>query len=165
MEKIIDRIYVGGDQDVDKAKERDYSRLAACKDGIDGHRAMLGYDTMGAPKGDDYLFASKKHWGAMNCIDVKDVDMIPDKMIFAALKWAKKEYDAGRTILFHCNAGHSRGPTTCLMFMRAIGEFPQSYNRARRIFHDLYPPYDPEIGMKQKAFMLWDELPNLFKEK
>lgn len=164
MEKIVDQIYVGSDKDVEKAKERDYSRLAACKDGPDGHRAMLGYDSMGAPKGDDYLFASKGHWGAMNCIDVKDADFIPDKMIFAALKWAKKEYDAGRTILFHCNAGHSRGPTTALMFMRAIGEMPSGYNSSVKIFRSLYPPYSPEVGMKQKAFMLWEELPKLFKE-
>jgi hypothetical protein len=164
VEKIIDRIYVGSDKDVEKAKERDYTRLTCAKDGPDGHRAMLGYESLGAPKGDEYLFASKKHWGAMNCIDVKDMDMIPDKMIFQALKWAKKEYDAGRTILFHCNQGHSRGPTTCLMFLRAIGEMPNKFNQSVKIFRSLYSPYDPEVGMKQKAYMLWDELPKLFKD-
>jgi hypothetical protein len=164
VEKIIDRIWVGSDDDIEKAKERDFSRLTCAKDGPDGHRTMLGYESLGAPKGDDYLFAKRKHWGAMNCIDVDDADMIPDKMIFEALKWAKKEYDAGRTILFHCNAGHSRGPTTAMMFLRAIGELPHSYNTSVKVFRSLYSKYDPGIGMKHKAFMLWDTLQTLFKD-
>lgn len=162
MEKIIDRIYVGSDKDVAKAEERGYSRLTCAKDGPDGHRAMLGYTTMGAPKDDDYLFASRKHWGAMNCIDTNDPDMIPQEMLFEGLQWAKKEYDAGRTILFHCNAGHSRGPTTALMFLRAIGEMPNGFTESLKIYRKLYPPYDPNSGMKQKAHMLWKELPTLF---
>lgn len=164
MEKIIDRIYVGSDEDVVKAKERGYSRLTCAKDGPDGHRAMLGYETLGAPKGDDYLFASRGHWGAMNCIDHKDVEFIPTKMILAGLKWAKKEYDAGHTILFHCNHGHSRGPTTALMFLRAIGEMPHGFTESLKIYRTLYPPFDPQTGMKQKAHMLWKELATLFKE-
>ncbi len=162
MQNIIDRIYVGSDKDDAEAHRRGYSVLVCAKDAIGGHREMLGYGTMGAPKGDDYLFVAEGHSAAMNCIDVQDVDMIPTKMIFAALKWAKKEYDAGRTILFHCNAGHSRGPTTALMFLRALHEFPYSFNRSKRIFKSLYPPYDPEIGMRDKAHMLWEELYNLF---
>lgn len=164
MENIIDRIWVGSDKDVEKAKERGYSRLTCAKDGPDGHRALLGYDTMGAPKGENYLFASKGHWGAMNCIDVDDVDMLPTKMFIEGLTWAKKEYDAGRTILFHCNAGHSRGPTTALMFLRAIGEMPHGFTQSLKIYRKLYPPYDPGVGMKDKAHMLWDDLTTLFKD-
>jgi hypothetical protein len=119
---------------------------------------------MGAPKGENYLFASKGHWGAMNCIDVDDVDMLPTKMFIEGLKWAKKEYDAGRTILFHCNAGHSRGPTTALMFLRAIGEMPHGFTQSLKIYRKLYPPYDPGVGMKDKAHMLWDDLTTLFKD-
>ena len=86
-------------------------------------------------------------------------------MILAGLKWAKKEYDAGRTILFHCNAGHSRGPTTAFMFLRAIGEMPHGFIESMKIFRKLYPEYSPGIGMKQKAQELWRELPTLFKDK
>jgi hypothetical protein len=164
VEKIVDQIYVGGDADVTKAEERGYSRLACCKDGPDGHRMMLGYNSLGAPKDDNYLFASRKHWGAMNLIDHDDVDMIPEDGILEALAWAKKEYDAERTILFHCNAGVSRGPTMALMFMRTIGEMPTSFNSSVKIFRSLYPKYDPGVGMKQRAYMLWDELLTLFKK-
>lgn len=165
MENIIDKIYVGSDEDVSEAKRRGYSRLTCAKDGPDGHRAMLGYTSLGAPQDAEYLFASRGHWGAMNCIDHEEVEYIPTKMILAGLKWAKKEYDAGRTILFHCNHGHSRGPTTALMFLRAIGEMPHGFTESVKIFRKLYPEYDPQIGMKQKAQELWKELPTLFKDK
>lgn len=165
MENIIDKIYVGSDADVAESKRRGYSRLTCAKDGPDGHRAMLGYTTLGAPKGDDYLFASRGHWGAMNCIDHQDSDFIPTEMILEALRWAKKEYDAGHTILFHCNHGHSRGPTTALMFMRAIGEMPYGFNKAVKVFRTLYSEYDPQPGMKNKAHELWKELEGLFKEQ
>jgi hypothetical protein len=166
MENIIPKIYVGSDKDVAKAKERGYSRVCACKDGPDGHRAMLGYETLGAPRGPEYLFAVKPHWAAMNVVDNDDPSMISNKMIFAALRWAKKEYDAGKTILFHCNHGHERGPTTAFMFMRAIGEMPQGFLRAEKIFKTLYPPFDLKgKGMLVKARELWKELEHFFEKE
>jgi hypothetical protein len=163
MEEIVKRIWVGGDKDVAKAKERGYSRLCACKDGPDGHRAMLGYTTLGAPKGPEYLFASKGNWGAMNVIDNDDPSMIANEMIFDALRWAKRQYDAGKTILFHCNHGHERGPTTALMFLRAIGEMPYTFTGAKKVFHSLYEPFNVRgTGMLYKARELWNELPRLF---
>lgn len=163
MEKIIDRVWVGSDKDVSKAKQRGFSRLCACKDGPDGHRAMLGYTTLGAPKGPEYLFASQGNWGAMNIVDNDDPDMIADKMIFEALRWAKKQYDAGNTILFHCNHGHGRGPSTALMFLRAIGELPHPFTVAKKVFKTLYEPIDlKNTGMLYKARELWQRLPKLF---
>ncbi len=165
MEEIISRIYVGADEDYIRLKtHKGWSFLRCCKDGPGSHREMLDYHTMAAPKGDNYLFVAKGNHAAMNCIDIQDVDFIPTEMITEGLGWARKRYDLGDKILFACNAGHSRGPTTCLMFMRAIGEMPHGYNESRKIFHKLYPPYDPEIGMKQKAHMLWKELPTLLKD-
>lgn len=163
MRKIIDRIYVGGDEGVEKAKERGFSRLCACKDGPDGHRALLGYTELGAPKGPEYLFASRGHVGAMNVLDNDDPDMIANEMIFDALRWAKKEYDAGRTLYIHCNHGHERGPVTAMMFMRAIGELPHPFTVAKRVFHTLYERLDLRgAGMLFKARELWKELPGLF---
>jgi hypothetical protein len=165
MEKIIDGIYVGSDKDVAEAKRRGYSRLCACKDGPDGHRAMLGYRELSAPRGPEYLFAERGHWGAMNVIDNDDPSMIADSMIFQALRFAKKERDAGKTILFHCNHGHERGPTMAFMFMRTIGEMPYSFTGAKRVFHVLYEPFDVQgKGLLVKAHELWGRLSQFFKE-
>lgn len=158
MEEVIKGLWVGSDEDVPEAKKRGYSRLACAKDGPDGHRAMLGYTTMGAPKGPEYLFAERGHWAAMNIIDVDDPSMIPDKMIDAGLKFIHEQMSAGRKILVHCNAGHSRGPSTAMLYLRTIGELPQGFKQAKHVFKTLYRRYDPGHGMEAKSRSRWQEL-------
>ena len=158
MEQVISNLYVGGDKDVPEAKKRGYARLTAAKDGPDGHREMLGYTTMGAPKNDQYLFVRKGDHAAMNLIDVDDPEMIPWDMLEEGIKFVAEMLQAGKKILVHCNAGHSRGPTTAFMAMRAIGELPQPFNRARHIFKTLYEPFSPGHGMETKAREHWNEL-------
>jgi len=164
VQEIIKNLYVGGDQDVPRAKERGYSRLAACKDGPDGHRVMLGYKSLGAPQGNEYLFAQRGNWAALNLIDNDDPDMIPDAVLDAGLKFIHQQMLVGKKVLIHCNHGHSRGPTMALMYLRAIGELPQGFNRAVHIFRSLYPDYDVNSGMKSKAWERWKSLPKFFEK-
>jgi predicted protein tyrosine phosphatase len=119
---------------------------------------MLGYHTMGAPKGENYLFVRKGDHAAMNLIDVDDPQFISDDMLKKGIEFAKEMYAKGKPILIHCNAGHSRGPTTAMMFMRSIGELPQPFNRAKKIFSTLYPSFNPGHGMEFHARKLWNEL-------
>jgi hypothetical protein len=160
MQEVIPRLFVGSDKDVAEAKKRGYARLTAAKDGPDGHRAILGYTTRGAPKGPNYLFAQDGDHAAMNLLDVDDHEMIPEKMILEGLAFAQQMWREGKKILIHCNAGHSRGPTTALLFMRSIGELPQPFHRAVKIFKTLYPPYNPGHGMTYVAMKMWDEIDN-----
>lgn len=165
LHKIIDRLYVGDQEGVPEAENRGYSILAACKDGSpDCHRAVLGYTTLGAPKNEDYYFyrSDKRHM-ALNLIDVDDPEMIPRKTIDEGLRFMKEQYDASKTVFSHCIAGHSRGPTMMLMFLRAIGEMPEGFVMAEKKFRALYPPYDPGVGMRSHARERWRELPNFFK--
>lgn len=155
MEQIIDRFYVGSDEDVAKAKERGFSRLACCKDGPDGHRAMLGYESLGAPKGKNYLFARKGNWMALNLIDVDDPRYIPDAALDAGLSFIDEQMTAGNKILIHCNAGMSRGPSVALMYLRKIGEMPYTFGRAMHIFKTLYPKYSPGFGMEHHVKARW----------
>lgn len=162
MENIIRGLYVGSDADVPEAKHRGYARLCACKDGIDSHRSMLGYDTMGAPKGKDYLSARHEDVMALNLIDSDDPEFIPDEVIDAGLKFIKEMQDKGRILFVHCNAGHSRSATLVLMYLRAIGELPDSFLRAEHIFRKLYRKYDPGIGMRDHARRRWRDLKGFF---
>ena len=162
MEQIIDRIWVGSDKDDAEAKRRGYSRLVCAKDANGGHREMLGYTTRGAPHNAEYLFAQRGNWGAMNCIDVDGPEMIPTEMLDKGLAFAAKEYKAGHKILFHCNAGHSRGPSTALAFLRTIGEMPWSLRHSFHVFKTLYRPYDPGIGMKKKLAENWDRWKDIY---
>lgn len=164
MEQIIPRLWIGSDADVPEAKRRGYARLTAAKDGPDGHREILGYTTRAAPPGPNYLFAVDEggNHAAMNLIDVDDPEFIPEKMILQGIKFAQEKWAEGKKILFHCNAGHSRGPTTALLFMRSIGELPQPFNRAKHIFKSLYPPYSPGYGMEFIARKMWNEIEDTY---
>lgn len=165
LHKIIDRLYVGDEEGVPEAERRGYSILAACKDGSpDCHRAVLGYETLGAPKDKDYYFVqSDNRHMALNLIDVDDPEFIPREVVDAGLKFMKERYDAGDTVFSHCIAGHSRGPTMMLMFLRAIGEMPEGFVLAEKKFRALYPSYDPGVGMRSHARERWRELPTFFK--
>lgn len=163
MEHLVRNIWLGSDDDVKEAERRGYSLLAACKEGPNGHRAMLGYTTLGAPKDKNYYFAQRGHWMALNLLDLDDPEWIPDEAIDAGLNFLKQETDAGRKVFVHCNAGRSRGPTISLMYLRAIGELPQSFPRAERIFRTLYRDYSPGVGIRTHAKNRWESLPNFLK--
>jgi hypothetical protein len=166
IHQVIDRLYVGDKEGVPTAEQRGYSILAACKDGTpDCHRAVLGYTTLGAPKDKNYFFVQRdKDHMALNLIDVDDPDMISSEAIDAGLRFMKDRYDAGKTVFSHCVAGHTRGPTMMLIFLRAIGEMPEGFTGAERKFRTLYPAYDPGIGMRTVAHLRWKSLPTFFEK-
>jgi len=155
MEKIIDHLYVGDDNDNDYAASKGWSILICAKDGPYGHRHMLGYTSMGAPKGKDYYFVQKGNRMALNLIDSDDPNMIPEQAINAGLDFIKKQIGEGKNVLVHCNAGHSRGPTTALMYLRMVGEMPSSFHQSETKFKTLYPKFDPNHGMEQFARYNW----------
>ena len=165
LEEIIPKLWVGDKEGYPIAERRGYSILAACKDGSgDCHRAVLGYTSLGAPKDKNYYFyrSDEKHM-ALNLIDVEDPEMIPTEVIDAGLRFMKERYDAGDKVFSHCIAGHSRGPTMMLMFLRTIGEMGDSFLGAERKFRSLYPDYDPGNGTRIHARNRWASLPRFFK--
>ena len=167
LEEVIPRLWVGDEEAVPEANRRGYSILAACKDGsTDCHRAVLGYTTLGAPKDKNYYFVQKdsKHM-ALNLIDTEDAAFIPNEVVDAGLNFLKREYGAGKKVFSHCVAGHSRGPTMAMMFMRAIGELPHGFATSEKVFRTLYPHYSPNTGMRAYARARWSDLPTFFKEK
>ena len=164
LTKIIDGLYLGDKEGLPEAERRGYSVLAACKDGSpDCHRSVLGYTELGAPKDKNYYFVQRGNHMALNLIDAETADFIPDEAIDAGLNFLKKERDAGKKIFVHCIAGHSRGPTMMLIFLRTIGEMPERFLRAEHKFSTLYPEYDPGKGMRAHAKARWDTLPTFFK--
>ena len=165
MEEIIDGIWVGSDKDVPEAKRRGYARLCCAKDGPDGHREMLGYTTLGAPKDKNYFFVQRGKHAAMNCIDVDNPDFISNDMLDEGLAFVHRMRQAGNKILIHCNAGHSRGPSTTLAYLRTIGEMPHSLRTSVHIFKTLYRPFDPGAGMKAKLVENWERWKGLWDSK
>lgn len=162
MEQIYPNVFVGGDTDYEKIKDRPEWRTARmCKYGPGGHKETLGYETKGAPKDKNYLSKEADNRLAVNILDLNDPYMIPFECIELAIKYVKKQLKDGKKVLIACNQGHSRGPSTGLAFLRSIGDMPFNFQTAERIYKTLYPKYDPGMGIRQVLKSHWSELPNL----
>lgn len=164
MESVIDGLYVGGDTDYEKIRDKGgWGVLRCCKFGPGGHKDTLGYTTAGAPKGPDYLAVRKGNRMALNFIDVEDPNLIPLDMVKKGLKFIDERREAGDKVLVACNAGHSRGPTTALLYLRSIGEMTGNFIQSERVYRTLYPKYDPGQGARQFARSHWDYFLDLLK--
>jgi hypothetical protein len=119
---------------------------------------MLGYTSLGAPKDDNYYFARRGDWMALNLIDVDNPEMIPDKVVDAGLRFIREMMVSGKKIFVHCNAGHSRSPSIVLAYLRTAGEMPTGFIRSEKIFKTLYPPYDPSAGIRAHVRERWQSL-------
>jgi hypothetical protein len=159
MESIIHNLYVGGDSDYEKLNGKGgWSILRTCKEGPGGHRETLGYKTQGAPKGQHYLSVDGRSRRALNFIDPQDPHFIPKEMVERGLEFIHKRLAAGDKVLVACNAGHSRGPTTAMLYLRAIGELAGNFHHSENVMRTLYPGYSPGIGMRTFARQNWDGL-------
>lgn len=157
MEHIIGRLYVGDDSDYLKVKDKsEWSVLRCCKYGAGGHQDTLGYHSLGAPKGKDYLSVDQRGRRALNFIDPHDPNLIPIEMIVKGLEFIDKCLAMGDKVLVACNAGHSRGPTTTLLYLRAIGELTGNFVSSEHVFRTLYPQYEPGEGMRTFAKANWN---------
>lgn len=159
MERVLDRpqLWVGDDNDYQVVKDKaGWGVLRCCKEGPGGHRETVGYKTLAAPKGDEYLSAVDGNRMALNFIDALDPNFVPVDMIRKGLSFIRKKLDEGDKVLVACNAGHSRGPTTAMLYLRSIGELQGNFSSSERIFRTLYSGYDPSIGVRQFARSHWD---------
>jgi hypothetical protein len=164
MENVLGNLWVGGDADYEKIKERPgWSCLRCAKFGPGGHKETLGYTSNAAPKGPDYLAVKKGDRMALNFIDASDPNFIPLKMIETGLEYIDQRMSAGDKVLVACNAGHSRGPTTATLYLRAIGELPSNFISSERVFRTLYHKYDPGIGVRQFAKTHWGTFDDFLK--
>lgn len=157
MEQIIHNIFVGDDKDYEAVKgDSEFRIVRCCKYGPGGHQDTLGYHTLAAPDGPDKYWVKARCRFALNLLDLDDHNFVPMDAILLALDYAKAQLLDGKKVLFACNAGHSRGPSTALMFLRSIGEMPSGFMQSEKIFRTLYPKYSPAQGIRQAARDNWD---------
>lgn len=160
MEPIFTNVWVGDEKDFLKIRrEKGWAFLRCTKEGPDGHRDLLGYETLGAPQNSkDYLHVIKGNICALNLIDVDDPNLVPFDCIKFGLDFIKESLDKGKKILIACEAGHSRAPSVGLMFLRSIGDLPHNFVTSEKIYRAIYQKYDPAMGIRQVARSHWNEL-------
>ena len=155
-------VWVGDDNDYEKIKDnKSWKSARMCKYSDGGHQQTLGYTARSAPKGKNYLSIETPTHLAVNILDLPDPNMIPWECFTIALDYIKKQLDAGYKVLCACNSGHSRGPTTGLLFLRSIGDLPYHFIKSENIYKTLYPHYSPGQGIRQVAKEHWTEVENM----
>ena len=158
MKKIHSRVFVGNQDDFedDVIRRTNWYVVHACKEPY--HRDLLGYSGRGAPKNHpEYLYAKRTNALFLNLIDADDPKYIPKEIIDIALDQIDIQTEIGRSVLVHCNQGESRGPTIGLLYLRAVGLYPEdNYLTAKKRFARLYPKYNPAKGMELFAKKHWD---------
>lgn len=160
--EIIKHIYVGNDDSYNKVKDNEnFFVIRCCKFGDSGHKDILGYKTQAAPDGEHKYWARKGRVLALNLLDLDDPNFEPKSAFVKAFDTAKDELIKGHNVLFACNSGHSRGPTTALMFLRTIGEMPSPFIQSEKIYRTLYPAYSPGAGIRTFARREWGNLKDL----
>ena len=165
LDEIIPRLFEGNDEAYEKVKGRSgWSWLRAAKYGPGGHAQTLGYHTLSAPSGPNYLWVRKGNLLALNILDLDDPEMIPEELIFKGLDFIHERMDAGDKVLVACNSGHSRSASLVLMYLRTIGEMPYPVHKAMNLFKKFYPPYSPAAGMKYHTLHLWNQLENKYAD-
>jgi hypothetical protein len=162
--KVHSHLYVGADADYTKLVARmpsGWSVVRPCKFGSGGHKDILGYSTQAAPKGPHYLWAkfpgTASHL-ALNLVDLADHNYIAPEMIDKALEFIHDRIEHHDNVLIACNHGRSRAPTIAMMYLRMIGDLPSGFMQSERIFHAIYPDYDPAQGIRQFARSNWSRL-------
>lgn len=121
------------------------------------HKRLVGYSGWGAPRGPEYFTAKRTHRIALNIVDSDNPEFMPPREIFdETLPWMREHYDAGRTLVVHCDEGRSRAPTVALLFMASINalyperapDFLLSPFIAMDYLRRLYPEFAPAPNMK-----------------
>lgn len=162
MEPIFDNLYIGDDEIYEKIKGRDnWFYIRTCKYGPDGHQQLLGYHTLGAPKGKNYLWYQENNILAFNLLDSDDPNFIPEEIIYKALKVIDTELKENKKVLVACNQGRSRAPSIVMLYLRSIKELPERYHEGYKIFKGLYHKYNPGQGMEVVTKRIY----NSFKEE
>ena len=154
------KLYIGDDNDFTKTEDKSgFSFVRCCKEGPGGHRALLGYKTVGAPKDSHYQYVIKGNILAINILDLDDPHFMPDDGIDHALEFIGKKLADGNNVLVACNQGHSRGPSVALLYLETIGEFRNDvFRNAEKVMKALYPKYDPGQGVEQYTKMKYAKL-------
>lgn len=165
MESVIPHLYVGSDADYIKVKDKqNWSVLRCAKEGPGGHRDTLGYKGQASPKGPSYLSVDALRRRALNFIDPHDPNFIPVGMVEKGLEFIDKRLAAGDNVLVACNQGHSRGPTTAMLYLRSVGELEGNFIQSERKYRTLYPHYDPNIGMRTFSSQNWSYFDNILRK-
>lgn len=152
MERLHERIYVGGGEDCFEAAEG-WAVVHACRHPC-FRRALARRRGSGALC---YL-----EEGADLYLDLVDSPQPASTVepFEAFLDFTARHWKGGSRLLIHCNRGRSRSPSLALLSLAKSLEViaAGSYAQACRDFLEIYPRYAPGEGMRTFLHRHWRQL-------
>jgi hypothetical protein len=150
MIEIHHNLFIGDEGDYERSvrPQQGWRVVHACKEPY--HRQALGYTTRAAPRSHpEYLIARRGDRLILNLVDAPDPAFIGKELIDAALAFIHLGLNDSQQILVHCNEGRSRSSMIGLLYLAAFTDLlPDTFDNAEQRFRELYPPYNPGIGVR-----------------
>jgi len=158
MIEIYPNLFIGTEQDYESQVkgQLDWMVVHACKEPY--HRRELGYATRGAPKNHpEYLIARHGSRLILNLVDAPDPNYIPKEIIDAAIDFVHEALNSSHKVLVHCNLGESRSPSIGMLYLAIYTDkIPKEFASAEQTFRQIYPSYNPSLGMRGFLMQNWD---------
>lgn len=156
---IYSNLYLGNEYDYEAIQDDlEWWVVHAARD--PHHREALGYRGHGPPPGHpEYLVARRGNELMLNLMDALDPADVPREAIDAAIEFIDEGLLDGHQVLVHCGYGCSRSAVIGLIYLaRYTDVLPKEhFPRAEARFRLIYPPYNPNGGMREFLKMHWDE--------
>ena len=123
------------------------------------HRQFVGYIGRGAPKDSpEYLWAQRGNRLALNIVDAPQSIFFDKSMIDKALNFIEQKLGEGLKVLVHCNEGHSRSCSLCLLYLIKHGIIKgDTLEDCEAEFMKVYPGYNPGTGIRGFVKEHWPE--------
>lgn len=157
MKKVHENLFVGNENDVQKALDSNFAICHACKEPF--HRNLLGYTGRGAPKDHpEYLWAERSNRLYMNIVDAPKSIFFDKSMIDKAINFIEEKLGEGLNVLVHCNEGFSRSPSIALLYLIKNGIIKgDTLEDCEAEFMKVYPEYNPGKGIRGFVNEHWKE--------
>ena len=159
MIEVHPRLHVG-DLASCRAATGDWAIVHACKSPC--HQSAVGYKGNLPKEHPSYLALRKEGALFLNLID-PPVPLFQLESFEVFLGFASEQWDAGKSLLIHCNQGESRAPSLALLLLAfRLGIIPNNtFGQARDAFQLLYPKYSPGAGIEQFLTLQWRAIKEL----
>ena len=158
MIEIYPNLFVGTQQDYEfQVKgQSNWMIVHSCKEPY--HRQELGYTSRGAPKSHpEYLIVRRGNRLILNLVDAPDPAYLPKEIIDAAIEFIQKGLSESHKVLVHCNLGESRSPSIGFLYIAIYtNSLPCEFLAAEQQFRQIYPSYNPGIGIRGFVMNNWD---------
>jgi predicted protein tyrosine phosphatase len=153
MIEVVERLFVGNDTAC-RTGTQEMAVVHACKHPC--HRAAVGYRNTLPATHAHYLLFERDFDLYLNLIDPEQ-PLFQQASFSAFLTFARTHWEAGRSLLVHCNQGESRSPSLALLFMaKELGLISNaSYPQASAEFRQSYPRYRPGLGIQAYLSQNW----------